>query len=115
MKRDVTAHLLTFVQGKEVALYTVRLVLALALTETLTHFLYCNAITRVRPWERMTPEETSRVFRAFAMASVAFYKLVFIWLKFLVIWRVARLFALVDGVDPPENMLRYDCLQCGVW
>ena len=92
-------------QVMELALYGGRLVLAFCITEALTHTLFCNALTRFRPWERMEPDEASRVFHAFAMASVAFYKLIFIWLKFLVIWRVARLFALVDGIDPPENML----------
>lgn len=28
------------------------------------------------------------------------------WLKFLLIWRFFRLWALIDGVTPPENMLR---------
>jgi len=32
--------------------------------------------------------------------------LVFIWLKFLTIWRLARSAALLDGIDSPENMNR---------
>jgi len=30
----------------------------------------------------------------------------FVWLKFLTIWRLSRLWALIAGVDPPENILR---------
>uniref|UniRef100_A0A7S3USN4 Uncharacterized protein n=1 Tax=Heterosigma akashiwo TaxID=2829 RepID=A0A7S3USN4_HETAK len=29
-----------------------------------------------------------------------------IWLKFLVIWRIARAWALLEGIVPPENMTR---------
>lgn len=29
-----------------------------------------------------------------------------IWLKLLIPWRLFRLWALTDGIDPPENMLR---------
>merc|ERR1711862_514903 len=31
------------------------------------------------------------------------------WLKFTVIWRIARAWALADGIDPPENMRRSVC------
>lgn len=31
--------------------------------------------------------------------------LLIMWLKFLVIWRVFRFWALCDGVEPPENMM----------
>lgn len=30
--------------------------------------------------------------------------LLIMWLKFLVIWRLFRFWALCDGVEPPENM-----------
>mmetsp|Transcript_61302 Transcript_61302/g.189856 ORF Transcript_61302/g.189856 Transcript_61302/m.189856 type:complete len:746 (+) Transcript_61302:36-2273(+) len=36
----------------------------------------------------------------------SFWSLKGIWLKFLVIWRIARAWALTDGVNPPENMNR---------
>eukprot|EP00904_Undaria_pinnatifida_P013239 jgi/Undpi1/9045/HiC_scaffold_26.g11505.m1 len=32
--------------------------------------------------------------------------LLIMWLKFLVIWRVFRFWALCDGVEPPENMMK---------
>lgn len=37
---------------------------------------------------------------------MCFLNLVFLWLKFLCIWRVPRTWALFDGIDTPENMGR---------
>ena len=37
---------------------------------------------------------------------IGFWNLHFIWLKLLLPWRYFRLWALVDGIDPPENMVR---------
>ena len=42
----------------------------------------------------------------YEMAAAAYMALKLMWLKFLLIWRFFRLWALVDGIDPPENMLR---------
>ena len=42
-----------------------------------------------------------------ALACLTFVTLMFMWLKFLVIWRCFRLWALAAGVTPPENMTRY--------
>ncbi|CAN0550693.1 unnamed protein product, partial [Ectocarpus sp. 8 AP-2014] len=36
----------------------------------------------------------------------AYTILLIMWLKFLVIWRLFRFWALCDGVEPPENMQR---------
>merc|ERR1712228_726983 len=38
------------------------------------------------------------------LCSFGFLHLAFIWMKFLIIWRFARLWALFDGVVPTENM-----------
>jgi protein-cysteine N-palmitoyltransferase HHAT len=40
------------------------------------------------------------------IAVVMYVTLKMMWIKFLVIWRFFRLWALVDGVCPPENMKR---------
>jgi D-alanyl-lipoteichoic acid acyltransferase DltB (MBOAT superfamily) len=37
---------------------------------------------------------------------LGFFNLHIIWLKLLIPWRFFRLWALVDGIDPPENMVR---------
>ncbi|CAM9986853.1 unnamed protein product, partial [Sphacelaria rigidula] len=45
-------------------------------------------------------------FRPEVLAGFIFVILKLMWLKFLVIWRLFRLWALCDGVEPPENMQR---------
>jgi D-alanyl-lipoteichoic acid acyltransferase DltB (MBOAT superfamily) len=40
------------------------------------------------------------------MAVVMFVTLKMMWIKFLLIWRFFRLWALSDGISPPENMQR---------
>ena len=35
-----------------------------------------------------------------------YFSLTFLWFKFMLIWRFFRLWALCDGVNPPENMKR---------
>jgi D-alanyl-lipoteichoic acid acyltransferase DltB (MBOAT superfamily) len=37
---------------------------------------------------------------------LGFFNLKHIWLKLLIPWRFFRLWALLDGIDPPENMVR---------
>ena len=39
--------------------------------------------------------------------AMSFLVLAFMWAKFTVIWGIARFFALLDGVAPPENMRRF--------
>ena len=41
-----------------------------------------------------------------AAALTGFWVLCFMWLKFATIWRFFRLAALLDGIEPPENMSR---------
>lgn len=90
--------------------YALRLLACLLLLELLTHSIYANAFARFHLWTRLPAEQSAETFDAVTMAALAFYKLIFLWLKFVVIWRLARLFALFDGIDPPENMLRYACV-----
>jgi hypothetical protein len=90
-------------QVASLGFYGIRLLFSLLLLEILTHTLYVNSFARFKPWGSLG----NAAFPPLALASIAFFKLIFLWLKFLVIWRVARFFALADGVDPPENMLRY--------
>jgi len=37
---------------------------------------------------------------------IGFWNLIVMWLKLLIPWRFFRLWALLDGIDPPENMVR---------
>jgi D-alanyl-lipoteichoic acid acyltransferase DltB (MBOAT superfamily) len=46
-------------------------------------------------------------YLSIAEIAVVFYTILkLMWLKFLVMWRFFRLWALVDGLSPPENMTR---------
>jgi len=64
------------------------------------HFLYVVAIAKTKDnnsWAGDTPAQLS---------MIGYFNLHIIWLKLLIPWRFFRLWALVDNVDPPENMLR---------
>lgn len=65
------------------------------------HFDYCGAITQGNPdWSQYTPAQ---------LTLLSYFNLHVLWLKLLIPWRFFRMWALVDGIDPPENMLR--CLS----
>lgn len=79
-------------------MYGVRFFLTLFAMEMILHYIYAVAISKASPdWSLYTPAQLS---------MLAFFNLHIIWLKLLVPWRFFRLWALVDGIDPPENMVR---------
>ncbi|KAH8986223.1 hypothetical protein EDB86DRAFT_3082942 [Lactarius hatsudake] len=75
----------------------VRFVIGLLTMETLIRLMYVVAIKDAHAWSGMTPAQLS---------MVGFWNLIFVWLKLLLPWRFFRLWVLVDGLDPPENMVR---------
>lgn len=78
--------------------YAVRFLLCLLCMELLVHFIYIGAISKADPdWSSYTPAQLS---------LLSLYNLYIIWLKLLIPWRMFRLWSLVDGIDPPENMVR---------
>lgn len=78
--------------------YAVRFGLVLLAMELILHFNYVGAISKSNPkWRSYTAAE---------LTMLSFMNLHIIWLKLLIPWRLFRLWALVDGVDPPENMVR---------
>ncbi|KAI0288928.1 MBOAT, membrane-bound O-acyltransferase family-domain-containing protein [Russula brevipes] len=77
--------------------YALRFLISLLTMETLIHVMHIVAIKDARAWSGMTPAQLS---------MVGFWNLIFVWLKLLLPWRFFRLWALVDGLDPPENMVR---------
>ncbi|RQM08373.1 hypothetical protein DH86_00002617 [Scytalidium sp. 3C] len=80
------------------AKYGIRFLLCLLSMEVLLHFDYCVAISKANPnWGDYTPAQLS---------MLSFFNLHIIWLKLLIPWRFFRLWALIDGIDPPENMVR---------
>ncbi|BBN05317.1 membrane-bound O-acyltransferase GUP1_2 [Marchantia polymorpha subsp. ruderalis] len=83
--------------NSRVFIYGLRWILCMALMEFLTHFCYFNSLAISGVWQKLSPLE---VF------IVGYGVLNFMWLKFLLIWRFFRFWALVGGVETPENMLR---------
>ncbi|KAF3796764.1 putative membrane-bound O-acyltransferase C24H6-01c [Nymphaea thermarum] len=80
-----------------VAWYCIRWILSLFLMELMTHFFYYNAFAISGLWMYLSPLE---VF------IVGYGVLNFMWLKFFLIWRYFRFWALVGGIEAPENMPR---------
>lgn len=66
--------------------------------ELILHYIYVVAISKSNPdWSHYTP---------FQLSMLGYFNLHIIWLKLLLPWRFFRLWSLLDGVDPPENMVR---------
>ncbi|KAL9580422.1 MAG: hypothetical protein Q9212_004508, partial [Teloschistes hypoglaucus] len=79
-------------------LYGIRFIISLLTMEVMLHFIYAVAISKSQPaWEIYTP---------FQLSMLGYFNLHIIWLKLLLPWRFFRLWALLDGMDPAENMVR---------
>lgn len=66
--------------------------------ELILHFDYCVAISKANPnWSDYSAKQLS---------IMSLFNLHIVWLKLLLPWRIFRFWALVDGIDPPENMIR---------
>ena len=77
--------------------YALRWVVSLFTMELILHFIYVNAIKDSKAWVGATPLELS---------MIGFWNLIIVWLKLLIPWRFFRLWAMADGVEAPENMVR---------
>lgn len=78
--------------------YGARFLLVLVAMELILHFDYVGAISMASPvWGDYTAAQLS---------LLSYFNLHIIWLKLLLPWRLFRLWALLDDVDPPENMVR---------
>jgi len=77
--------------------YFFRFLISFITMEFVLHFMYVVAIKDSKAWAGDTPSELS---------MIGFWNLIVVWLKLLLPWRFFRLWALVDGIDPPENMVR---------
>lgn len=79
-------------------LYAIRFVVCFVTMELILHFIYVVAIFHAKPdWSSYSPLQLS---------TLGYFNLTIIWLKLLIPWRFFRLWALADGIDPPENMTR---------
>ncbi|KAJ2359468.1 glycerol transporter [Coemansia erecta] len=77
--------------------YGVRLVCAGLLMELVLHSVYCVAISKWAHWD---------AYSVYEISLIGYMRLTFIWLKLLIIWRFARFWAMVDGLETVENMRR---------
>lgn len=77
--------------------YAVRWMGCFLLLDIILSVFHVCAIKERRLFTEFTPIQTF---------ALAYFLLTSIWLKLLVIWRFFRGMAIVDGMVPPENMLR---------
>lgn len=88
----------TSITKTRTTLYGIRFGLTFLCMEVVLHYIHVVAISKSSPdWTIYTP---------FELSMLGFFNLHIIWLKLLIPWRFFRLWALVDGIDPPENMVR---------
>lgn len=85
---------------KDIAIYGLRWFLCFLLMEFLTHLCYFNALAISGVWQMLSPVE---------IFIIGYGVLNFMWLKFLLIWRFFRFWALIDGIETQENMTK--CLN----
>ncbi|BEI92502.1 uncharacterized protein CcaverHIS019_0501300 [Cutaneotrichosporon cavernicola] len=85
------------ITNRERIKYLIRFAFCMLAMESIIHTMYVVAIKDARAWVGMTPAQLS---------MIGFWNLVIVWLKLLIPWRYFRLWALFDGVDAPENMVR---------
>ena len=78
-------------------MYGCRWLLCFLLMETLSSFFPLFAVLNSGLFFNLNVAE---------MAAAAYLTLKLMWLKFLLLWRFFRLWALCDGIAAPENMLR---------
>lgn len=83
--------------GDSIPIYTIRWLLCLGILEYMTSKF---------PFFAIIDSGLLRHLKIGEIAVVLFVTLKMMWLKFLIIWRFFRLWALVDGINPPENMLK---------
>ncbi|TFY56821.1 hypothetical protein EVJ58_g7407 [Rhodofomes roseus] len=84
--------------------YLARFVICFLTMEFILHFMYVVAIKDTKAWGGDTAAELS---------MIGFWNLIIVWMKLLLPWRFFRLWALADGTDAPENMVRYIYIPLG--
>ena len=86
----------------EVLKYVLRVYLVDFVTfQVFIHICYPNAINKVA--------ENIHIWREFSpldLHIMSCFNMVFLWYKFMTIWRMTRAWALLDGIETPENMNR---------
>ena len=86
-------------------LYLIRCICIFITLEIFNHYIYVNAIMTNR-YNSWIFEEFRKNNSYFYYAFLAFNNLVFIFLKFSLIWKIARFWGWADGIYSEENMNR---------
>jgi len=81
----------------DIAGYMTRFLICILTMEFILHYMYVVAIKNTVAWKGDSVAELS---------MIGLWNLFVVWLKLLVPWRFFRLWALLDNIDPPENMVR---------
>lgn len=92
-----TMHQLPSINWKSNLMYGLRLIFCVLIMEFVLHFMYVVAVSKTKAWEGDTP---------FQISMIGLFNLNIIWMKLLIPWRIFRFWSLIDGIDPPENMIR---------
>ncbi|KAG0199472.1 glycerol transporter [Mortierella sp. GBA30] len=85
------------IPGKTLAMWVGRLAFALLTMEFTMHYMHMVAISKRQAWENDP---------ILQICMIGLFNLILIWLKLMIIWRFFRLWALLDGIEAPENMIR---------
>lgn len=90
-------HKLPSITLERITIYSSVLAFTILAMEFILHFTYVVAVSKAKAWENDTP---------FQISMIGLFNLNIIWLKLLIPWRFFRLWAMLDGIDTPENMIR---------
>ncbi|KAF9357035.1 glycerol transporter [Mortierella sp. AD094] len=82
---------------KTLVMWVARLINALLTMEFTLHYMHMVAISKRQAWDN---DPTLQI------CMIGLFNLILIWLKLMIIWRFFRLWALLDGIEAPENMVR---------
>eukprot|EP01129_Flabellula_baltica_P006419 TRINITY_DN2402_c0_g1_i1.p1 TRINITY_DN2402_c0_g1~~TRINITY_DN2402_c0_g1_i1.p1 ORF type:complete len:517 (+),score=65.48 TRINITY_DN2402_c0_g1_i1:41-1591(+) len=81
----------------EVMKYGLRLLGVIVLREILMHLFHVEAIIQSGSWKSLS---------SFEFLFIGYLCLSCVWMKLTIIWRFARFFSMLNGITPPENMLK---------
>ncbi|KAJ7498593.1 MBOAT, membrane-bound O-acyltransferase family-domain-containing protein [Mycena latifolia] len=85
------------ITGSAVLGYAIRFLVSLLTMEFILHFMYVVAMKDTKAWMGDTPAQ---------IGMIGFWNLIIVWLKLMIVWRFFRLWAMLDGIEAPENMIR---------
>ncbi|KAG0290919.1 glycerol transporter [Linnemannia gamsii] len=85
------------VKAKTLRMWFGRLIFCLLTMEFMMHYMHLVAISKRQAWDNNP---------ILQICMIGLFNLVLIWLKLMIIWRFFRFWALVDGIEAPENMIR---------